>query len=169
MTPADTLRVMGIDTSMRSSGIGILDAVGSQMVPVYYGTIRNPPARSLTQCLVFIQNEIERLITEHSPTAVAIEGIFYAKNVKTMLILAHARGVVLAQCARHAIPVYEYEPRKVKMAVAGYGSAQKEQIQHMVKVLLHLESEPQNDAADALALAITHLHNRTGVAQRTLL
>ncbi|MBP5321005.1 MAG: crossover junction endodeoxyribonuclease RuvC [Kiritimatiellae bacterium] len=166
---AGSLRVMGVDTSLRSSGIGILDAAGSKMVPVHYGIIRNPPARPLTQCLAFIQSEIERLITTYTPSAVAIEGIFYAKNVKTMLILAHARGVVLAQCARHAIPVYEYEPRKVKLAVAGYGNAQKEQIQRMVKVLLHLEEEPQNDASDALALAITHLHNRTGFTPSTLL
>ncbi len=159
-----TLRVMGIDTSLRSTGVGILDAAGSRMTPVYYGTIKNPPGRPLSACLLFLQDEVGKLIREHEPQAVAIEGIFYAKNVKTMLILSHARGAIIAQCARLGLPVYEYEPRRVKMAVAGYGGAEKAQIQKMVKTLLGLTEEPQNDAADALALAITHLHNRTAIS-----
>jgi crossover junction endodeoxyribonuclease RuvC len=133
------------------------------MVPVWYGTIKNPPSRPLSACLVHIQDEMTRLIETHQPHAVAIEGVFYAKNVKTMMILTHARGVIIAQCARVALPVYEYEPRRVKMAVVGYGAAQKEQVQKMVRTLLNLPEDPQNDAADALALAITHLHNRTRI------
>jgi len=163
-TLSSAVRVLGIDTSLRSTGVGVLDAAGSRMTPVWYGTIKNPPGRPLSECLLHLQDEIDRLIREHEPQAVAIEGIFYAKNVKTMLILSHARGAIIAQCARLGLPVYEYEPRRVKMAVAGYGGAQKEQIQKMVKTLLGLHEEPQNDAADALALAITHLHNRTALA-----
>lgn len=163
-TPSTPIRVLGIDTSLRSTGVGILDAAGSRMVPVYYGTIKNPPSRPLSACLVHLEDEIAKLIAEHQPQAVAIEGIFYAKNVKTMLILSHARGAIIAQCARLGVPVYEYEPRRVKMAVAGFGGAQKEQIQKMVKTLLGLREEPQNDAADALGLAITHLHNRTALS-----
>jgi len=154
-------RVLGVDTSLRSTGVGVLDGAGSRLVPVYYGTVKNPAGRPLSACLLHLQDEIEKLIRAHEPQAVAIEGIFYAKNVKTMLILSHARGAIIAQCARLGLPVYEYEPRRVKMAVAGYGGAQKIQIQKMVKTLLHLDEEPQNDAADAMALAITHLHNRT--------
>ena len=163
-TLSSAVRVLGIDTSLRSTGVGVLDAAGSRMTPVWYGTIKNPPGRPLSECLLHLQDEIDRLIREHEPQAVAIEGIFYAKNVKTMLILSHARGAIIAQCARLGLPVYEYEPRRVKMAVAGYGGAQKEQIQKMVKTLLGLHEEPQNDAADALALAITHLHNRTAIS-----
>ena len=163
-TVSSAIRVMGVDTSLRSTGIGILDAAGSRMTPVWYGTIKNPPGRPLSACLVHLQDEITKLIDEHHPEAVAIEGIFYAKNVKTMLILSHARGAIIAQCARLGLPVYEYEPRRVKMAVAGYGAAEKAQIQKMVKTLLTLHEEPQNDAADGLALAITHLHNRTALA-----
>ena len=163
-TPSAPIRVLGIDTSLRSTGVGILDAAGSRMTPVYYGTLKNPPGRPLSECLLHLQDEVDRLIREHEPQAVAIEGIFYAKNVKTMLILSHARGAIIAQCARLGLPVYEYEPRRVKMAVAGYGGAEKAQIQKMVKTLLGLREEPQNDAADALALAITHLHNRTALA-----
>jgi crossover junction endodeoxyribonuclease RuvC len=160
-TITSAVRVLGVDTSLRSTGIGILDAAGSRMTPVYYGTIKNPPGRPLSACLLHLQDEIAKLVETHQPEVVAIEGIFYAKNVKTMLILSHARGAIIAQCARLGLPVYEYEPRRVKMAVAGTGAAQKEQIQKMVKMLLALHEEPQNDAADALALAITHLHNRT--------
>jgi len=163
-TPSAPIRVLGIDTSLRSTGVGILDAAGSRMVPVYYGTIKNPAGRPLSACLLHLQDEIEKLIREHEPQAVSVEGIFYAKNVKTMMILSHARGAIIAQCARMGLPVYEYEPRRVKMAVAGYGGAEKEQVQKMIKNLLGLQEEPQNDAADALALAITHLHNRTALA-----
>ena len=164
-TPAPaTPRVMGVDTSLRATGIGIIEASGSRMLPVYYGSIKNPASRSLSACLLFIQAEITSLIIAHAPTVVAIEGIFYAKNVKTMLLLSHARGVIVAACAQQGIPVYEYAPRRVKMAVAGYGGAQKTQIQKMIKALLHLPAEPQHDAADALALAITYLHNRTALS-----
>jgi len=162
--PSAPIRVLGVDTSLRSTGVGILDAAGSRMTPVWYGTVKNPAGRPLSACLVHLQDEIDRLIREHEPQAVAIEGIFYAKNVKTMLILSHARGAIIAQCARMGLPVYEYEPRRVKMAVAGFGGAEKAQIQKMVKTLLGLHEEPQNDAADALALAITHLHNSTALA-----
>ena len=162
--PSVPIRILGIDTSLRSTGIGILDAAGSRMTPVFYGTIKNPAGRPLSACLVHLQDEIDKLIREHEPQAVSIEGIFYAKNVKTMLVLSHARGAIIAQCARLGLPVYEYEPRRVKMAVAGTGAAQKEQVQKMVKTLLGLHEEPQNDAADALALAITHLHNRTAIS-----
>ncbi|HNX36372.1 MAG TPA: crossover junction endodeoxyribonuclease RuvC [Kiritimatiellia bacterium] len=162
--PSAPIRVLGIDTSLRSTGVGILDAAGSRMVSVYYGTVKNPAGRPLSACLLHLQDEIAKLIQTHEPQAVAIEGIFYAKNVKTMLILSHARGAIIAQCARMGLPVYEYEPRRVKMAVAGYGGAEKAQIQKMAKTLLGLHEEPQNDAADALALAITHLHNRTALA-----
>jgi len=162
-TTTSPIRVLGIDTSLRSTGVGILDAIGSRMTPVYYGTIKNPPGRPLSACLLFLQDEIGKLIRTHEPQVAVIEGVFYAKNVKTMLILSHARGAIIAQCARAGLPVYEYEPRRIKMAVAGYGGAEKAQIQKMVKTLIGLAEEPQNDAADALALAITHLHNRTAI------
>jgi len=158
------MRIIGIDTSLRSTGIGIIDAVGSRMVPVWYGTIKNPTSRPFSACLLFLQDELAKLIELHHPDVAAIEGVFFAKNVKTMMILTHARGVMIAQCARSCIPVYEYEPRKVKMATAGYGAAEKAQVQKMVKTLLSLSEEPQNDAADGLALAITHLHNQTRIA-----
>lgn len=158
------MRVIGIDTSLRSTGIGVIDAAGSSLVPVYYGTIKNPAARPLSACLAFLGSELDKLLAQYQPHAAAIEGIFYAKNVKTMLILAHARGVVISRCAAACLPVYEYEPRRVKMAVTGWGAAEKPQMQEMVRKLLNLPELPQNDAADALAMAITHLHSQTQLA-----
>lgn len=163
----NTMRILGIDTSLRSTGIGIIDVAGSRLIPVYYGTIKNPAARPLSGCLVHLQDELEKLIDAHTPEVVAIEGVFYAKNVKTMMILTHARGVAIAQATRKGLPVYEYEPRRVKQAVVGWGAAEKEQVQTMVKTLLNLPEKPQNDAADGLALAITHAHNQTHIAMRT--
>jgi len=158
---------MGVDTSLRSTGVGILESQGSKMVAVYYGLIKTPSGTPLSETLLHLQQEMEKIITTHQPQAAAVEGIFYARNVKTAMLLSHARGTLIAQCAKQGLPVFEYEPRRVKMAVAGYGAAKKEQIQTMVKTLLHLETIPPEDAADALALAITHLHNRTSLRLNT--
>ena len=104
------------------------------------------------------------VIDRTRPEAAAIEGIFFCKNIKTVMMLGEARGVVIAACAVKGVPVYEYAPRRVKQAVVGFGGAEKGQVARMVMSLLALREEPQEDAADALALAICHLHNRTGCA-----
>ncbi len=162
------MRILGIDTSLRSTGIGIVEAQGSKMTAVYYGIIKNPSTRPLSESLLFLREELEKIIVEHEPKIAAVEGIFYARNVRTALLLAQARGTLIAQCAQQGLPVFEYEPRRVKMSVGGYGGATKEQIQAMIKTLLHLDKEPSNDAADALALAITHLHNKTSIRLNTI-
>jgi crossover junction endodeoxyribonuclease RuvC len=158
-----TCRVLGVDTSLRSTGIGVVEAAGSRMASIHHGALRNPAGRPLSACLLAIEDGIAGLIADHHPDVVAVEGIFYAKYVRTTLLLGHARGAVLAQCARLGVPVYEYEPRRVKLAVVGQGGASKEQVQRMVSVLLHLPEPPAEDAADALAIAICHLHNRTRI------
>jgi len=104
------------------------------------------------------------IIDRTEPSAAAIEGVFYCKNVKTALILGEARGAAIAACAAKGLPIYEYAPRRVKQAVVGFGSASKEQVRKMVMTILALETEPQEDAGDALAIAICHLHNRTAHA-----
>ncbi|MDA3925808.1 MAG: crossover junction endodeoxyribonuclease RuvC [Kiritimatiellae bacterium] len=156
-------RILGIDTSLRSTGVGIVESQGSKMIPIYYGVIKTKSGHPLSDSLLHLQSELEKVIIEHQPQVVAVEGIFFARNVKTAMLLSHARGALIAECAKKGLSVYEYEPRKVKMAVAGYGAAKKEQMQEMVKTLLHLEKKPPHDAADALALAITHLHNSTSI------
>lgn len=159
--PAAPVRILGIDASLRSTGLGIVEAEGSRMKAVWYGRVRNPPGRPLSACLLTVQDALCEQVAAHHPQAAAIEGVFFAKNMRTTLILGHVRGVLIAQCAREGLPVYEYEPRRVKQAVVGFGGAAKVQMQRMVMTLLGLDALPQEDEADALALAICHLHNRT--------
>ena len=153
------MTILGIDTSLRSTGFGVLKVEGSRLLAVDYGNIRNAPRLPLTSCLKAIHSKVEELIASHSPDVMAIESVIYGKNAGTMLVLGEARGAVLAAAADAGLPVYEYEPRRMKKAVCGNGLADKEQIQRMVKVLLNLPELPQNDAADALGLAVCHAHS----------
>ena len=125
------------------------------------GRIRNAPKLPLSECLRTIHARVAELITQYSPDVVAIESVIYGKNAGTMLVLGEARGAVITAAADAGLPIYEYEPRRVKMAVCGNGLAEKEQVQRMVKTLLGLQELPQNDAADALAIAITHAHSNS--------
>lgn len=153
------MTVLGIDTSLRSTGYGVLTAEGSRLRAVDCGNIRNAPKLPLTGCLKAIHEKVTELIASHHPDVLAIESVIYGKNAGTMLVLGEARGAVLTAAAVAGVPVYEYEPRRMKKAVCGNGLAEKEQIQRMVKVLLNLPELPQNDAADALGLAICHVHS----------
>lgn len=155
--------VIGFDTSLRSTGIGIVRAEGSRRLPLYYGPIRVSQRLRLSEALAKLDAEINALLDRWQPSEAALEGVFYAKNVRTAMILCHARGVVLSACARRGVPAYEYSPAEIKRAVTGTGSAEKAQVQAMVARLLTLPPPIQNDAADALAIALTHLHRVTGV------
>ena len=154
-------RVLGVDTSLRSTGFGIVEARGTRMVAIEYGTIRNAASLLHSECLSNIQEELLDRIARNSPVAAAIEGIFHCKNVKTAVALGQARGVVMVVCASRRLPVYEYAPRRVKQAVVGHGGAHKQQVAAMVSKILNLAETPQEDAADALALALCHLHNHS--------
>ena len=125
------------------------------------GNIPNKASLPLTACLKAIHAKVADLIAAHRPDVVAIESVIYGKNAGTMLVLGEARGAVLTAAADAGLPVYEYEPRRMKKAICGNGLAEKEQIQRMVKTLLSLDALPQNDAADALGLAICHAHSHT--------
>ena len=152
------MTVLGVDTSLRSTGYGVLSVEGSRMRCLDCGNVRNAAQLPLTACLKAIHAKIAELVTTYSPDGVAVESVIYGKNAGTMLILGEARGAVLTAAADAGVPVYEYEPRRMKKAICGNGLAEKEQIQRMVKTLLGLPELPQNDAADALALAICHAH-----------
>ena len=152
------MTVLGIDTSLRSTGYGVLSVEGSRLRCVDCGNIRNAPKLPLTACLKAIHGKVAELIAAHKPDVVSVESVIYGKNAGTMLILGEARGAVLTAAADADVQVYEYEPRRMKKAVCGNGLAEKEQIQRMVKTLLGLAELPQNDAADALGLAICHVH-----------
>ena len=155
------MTILGIDTSLRSTGYGVLETNGSRMKMLSCGNIKNHPRLSLTACIKAIHAKVSELITEYKPDVMAIESVIYGKNAGTMLVLGEARGAVLVAAANADLPVYEYEPRRMKKAICGNGLAEKEQIQRMVKTLLSLDEIPQNDAADALGLAICHLHSQS--------
>lgn len=154
---------MGVDTSLRSTGLALIEARGARCRTLEYEVAKNPAQRPLSDCLSHLHRAVTAWLARGRPTAVAIEGIFFCKNVKTAVILGEARGAVIAACALVGAPVFEYSPRRVKQAVVGYGAAGKEQVRRMVTTLLCLPDEPHEDAADALAIALCHaqaLHTR---------
>jgi len=150
-----------VDTSLRSCGFAVVEQRGSKHHALEHGRIRNPPTRSVAQSLAEIHRELARVIDEHAPDAVAVEGIFYCRSVKTALRLGEARGAVIALSALNALEVFEYAPKRVKLAVVGFGAADKSQVSKMVQSMLGLEETPQEDAGDALAIAICHLNARS--------
>lgn len=150
------LRILGIDTSLRSTGVAVIRSDGVRHQAVTYGRIHAPASWPRSRCLVQLQEQISDVITNEKPDSVAIEGIFFCKNIKTAFILGEARGAVITTCAAAGLPVYEYAPRKVKQGVVGRGAADKRQVALMVKQLFGLNEVPQNDAADALAIAYCH-------------
>ena len=154
----ETIRILGIDTSLRSTGVGIIECRGSALRAVAYGRIQNKPTVPHSLCLVNIFTSITDLIEEHHPDCAAIEGAFFAKNAKTAMVLGQARGTAITACAKLGLNITEHSPRSVKLAVVGAGAAQKNQVAKMVMCLLNLPDQPQEDAADALAIAICHYH-----------
>ena len=155
------VRIVGIDTSLRCTGLAALEDPGSGD-PVFLDCrpVPNPARRPLPECLVEIADRLAVYLDEWAPDEVAMEGIFFCKNARTALVLGHARGVVVEICARRHLPVHEYPPSRVKRAVTGVGSATKEQMQRMMQVTFRLPEPPQEDSADALAIALAHLHER---------
>jgi crossover junction endodeoxyribonuclease RuvC len=154
----ETIRILGIDTSLRSTGVAVIEARGSEMRAIAYGRIFNKPKVPHSECLRNIYDTITDLIQTHAPDCAAIEGAFFAKNPKTAMVLGQARGAAIAAVAIMGLEISEHTPRKVKSAVVGTGTADKEQVAKMVMRLLNLKEQPQEDAADALAIAICNHH-----------
>ncbi|MFL0796922.1 MAG: crossover junction endodeoxyribonuclease RuvC [Cellvibrionaceae bacterium] len=152
--------ILGIDPGSRKTGFGILNAVGSQCEYITSGVIRIDTAFSLPERLKVIFDSVTQIIEEHSPQEVAVESVFMSKSAGSALKLGQARGAAIVASVTQELPVSEYEARKVKQAVVGNGNADKLQVQHMVKTLLKLPGTPQEDAADALAIALCHAHTQ---------
>jgi crossover junction endodeoxyribonuclease RuvC len=159
------MRVLGIDTSLRSTGVGVIESLAGKTVAIECGRIHNPDRICLSECLRRIDVGIRDLIQRTKPDLASIEDIFFAKNAHTSMVLGEARGVVIAACATSGIPIYQYEPRRVKQSITGSGAAEKAQVRKMVMVLLGLKEEPQEDAGDALAIALCHLNSRSPIAE----
>jgi crossover junction endodeoxyribonuclease RuvC len=150
--------VLGIDPGVSRCGYGAVAAEGSRLEARACGVIRTPPGDLLPDRLAALQIELESLVADLRPAAVAVERVFFQTNVRTAMSVGQASGLALAVAARAGVPVCQYTPNEVKQAVAGYGAAGKGQVQAMVARLLHLPEVPRPpDAADALALAICHL------------
>ena len=149
--------ILGIDPGYAIVGIGVIEYKGGRLRYIKHGAITTPAAMPTAERLKIIYNEINILLDEYKPDAIAIEELFFNSNQKTAIMVAQARGVLLVACANRNIPLFEYTPLQVKQSLTGYGRADKKQIQTMVKMLLGLNAIPKpDDAADALAIAITH-------------
>lgn len=159
------MKILGIDPGSRSTGYGIIKCVGSTQTVIAYHHINTLQHASLEQRLHQIYQALCTVIETHQPDIVAIEQVFMQQNVQSALKLGQARGAALVAAAQYALPVSEYSARQVKQAVVGYGAASKEQVQHMITLLLKLPKRPQSDAADALAIAICH-HNSSRLAKQ---
>jgi crossover junction endodeoxyribonuclease RuvC len=153
------VRIFGIDPGSERTGYGCVETDGSRHSMIVCGAIATTAAASLPDKLLVIHNRLAGLLRDCRPDAVAIESVFHAVNARSALKLGHARGVAMLAAIEAGVQVFEYSPAEIKRAVVGYGRAEKPQVQHMVKLLLGLASAPApHDVADALAVAICHVH-----------
>lgn len=148
--------ILGIDPGSHITGYGVIDKKGNYLRHIIHGEVKPRKDSLLSTVLSSIYQHLSEVIVENSPQAIALENIFYGKNVRSLIKQAHVRGVIIFAGAVKGIPVFEYSPLEVKKAVVGYGRAEKRQVQIMVKAILKLPALPPADAADALAVAICH-------------
>ena len=158
------MRILGIDPGLRVTGFGVIEKTGQHLAYVASGCIRTP-AGELPQRLKSIVEGLNEVIAAYSPDQAAVEKVFVNVNPQSTLLLGQARGAAICAAIMKDLPVAEYTALQVKQAVVGRGKAAKEQVQEMVKRLLHLEGDPQADAADALACAICHAHGGQGLGK----
>lgn len=153
------MRILGLDPGTATTGYGVIDEVDGRLTAVTYGVITTPATDATPQRLQAIYQQLNELIATYQPDSAAVEELFFGRNITTAVTVGQARGVLLLALANAHIPTSEYSPPKVKDAVTGYGKADKKQVQMMVTNLLDLPAPPQpDDAADGLAIAITHYH-----------
>lgn len=160
------MRVLGIDPGSETLGWGVVDGVGSKYALVAFGTVKSSAKQAFSKRLLNIYESVAEVMAEHSPDVLSVEDTFYAVNVGVALKLGQVRGLMLLLAEQRGLAIAEYAPRLVKQTVVGYGNAEKQQVQEMVRILLGMKTVPTPyDAADALAVAICHFHH-TGVRER---
>ena len=161
------MRILGIDPGIAIVGFGLLESDRSGQRMLQYGAITTPKELPLAERLVQIGDDMEQLIAQLKPDAIAVEELFFTNNITTGIAVAHGRGIVLYTAQKSGVPLYEYTPMQVKMAVTGYGKAEKRQVMDMTKRLLNLKAVPKpDDAADALAIALCHARSATSLLSR---
>jgi crossover junction endodeoxyribonuclease RuvC len=148
--------ILGIDPSLRGTGYGVIQIAKPFPKTLAHGTIACPQNWERSRCLAKISQALRDVLKQHQPAVCVVEGLFYAQNIQTAIIMGEARGAALAAVAESGIEIFEIAPRKVKQAIVGYGAAQKSAVAKMVQRLLNLPKPPAPDAADALALALAH-------------
>lgn len=152
--------ILGIDPGLADTGFGIIKKTGNNLEAVDYGSIKTKAKTHLPDRLTEISDNLEKIIKQCKPDMIAVEKLFFCKNVTTAIAVGQARGVVLLAAGKHKLPLYEYTPLQVKQALTSYGKASKQQMKQMVKVVLALKTVPKSDdAADALAIAVCCAHS----------
>jgi crossover junction endodeoxyribonuclease RuvC len=164
------MRVLAIDPSLRCSGFAVLERVNTKIRSLEYGIIRNRPDLAVSSCLVAIRDRLAEIIQKYEPDSAAIESTIYVQSYKTAITLGAVRGAAIIALAERGLPIYEYAPRRVKQAVVGKGAAAKQQVGFMIRAMLGLTENPPPDAADALAIGLTHFqaHDSAGRGVATL-
>jgi crossover junction endodeoxyribonuclease RuvC len=150
--------VLGVDPGSTVTGFGLVEQISGKLIHCHDEQLKLPARADVGKKLALLYDRTADLLERYKPEQVAFEGIFFGSNVKSMLVLGQARGAVMVAAARYGLKIFEYPPATVKQTVAGYGNAAKDQIQHMVKLLLKVEEVSGEHAADALAVAICHHH-----------
>lgn len=159
------MRILGIDPGYAIVGYGFLDYDGYKYIPVNFGAITTEAGTPFTKRLKIIFDDMNTILDKYSPEALSIEQLFFNTNQKTGIDVAQARGVILLAAENRGIPIYEYTPLQVKQSVVGYGRAEKKQVMDMTRRILGLKNVPKpDDTADALALAVCHGANKTGIS-----
>ncbi|MCG7410355.1 crossover junction endodeoxyribonuclease RuvC [Paenibacillus sp. ACRRX] len=154
------MRILGIDPGIAIVGFGFVDKQGSRITPVQFGSIQTESTTAPEVRLLQVFEATEQLLDQFKPDAMAVEKLFFNRNVTTAFSVGQARGVTILAAAKRGIPIAEYTPMQVKQAIVGYGKAEKKQVQEMVKLFLKLKTVPKpDDVADALAIAICHAHS----------
>lgn len=156
--------ILGLDPSLRGTGFGVIRVAKPVPQTLAHGTISCPAAWERSRCLAKISQTLRDLLKQHPASVCVVEGLFYAQNLQTALIMGEARGAALAAVAEAGLEIYELAPRKVKQAIVGYGAAQKLAVAKMVQRMLRLPEPPAPDAADALALALAHVQSQSRFA-----
>jgi crossover junction endodeoxyribonuclease RuvC len=151
------MRVLAIDASLRNTGVAVIDGGAGKFQALYFGIIHNPSSLRMSSCLVAIRDRLAELIHAHEPDCCALEAVIYVQSYKTAITLGAARGSAIMAATEHGLPVFEYAPKRIKQATVGTGSADKNQVAFMIRALLGLVETPSTDAADALAIGLTHL------------
>ncbi|MBI1803815.1 MAG: crossover junction endodeoxyribonuclease RuvC [Ignavibacteriae bacterium] len=153
--------ILGVDPGTLITGYGVIETRGTGIRVIICDAITNDSATAMPERLKLIHDILSSVIDRFHPDELALETAFYGKNAQSALKLGHARGVAMLAAVNHGIPTYEYSPREVKKAIVGTGTASKQQVQYMIKSLLHMKESPKRyDVTDALAVAVCHMHRR---------